>query len=118
MSTFTTPLVLELLGHYKWRVYEEFEFFVNDDGSDVIKIPKGYTTDLASVPRCLWAVLPPHGKWAKAAVVHDYLYDHALRTKQEADNIFYQGLMVLGVPSTKARLMYWAVRLFGRGKYV
>ena len=117
MSSFTTPAVLELLDHYRWRVIAPFRFYVNDDGSDVIEVPTGYVTDLASVPRFLWWLLPPHGRYAKAAIIHDYLYDNALRTKKEADCIFLKGMLVLGVPRLKARLMYFCVRVFGHGKY-
>ncbi|MMS78136.1 DUF1353 domain-containing protein, partial [Salmonella enterica] len=53
----------------------------------------------------------------KAAIIHDYLYDNALRTKWEADRIFLDGMTVLGVPRWKRTIMYWAVRLFGRGRY-
>ncbi|EBW6364527.1 phage tail protein, partial [Salmonella enterica subsp. enterica serovar Oranienburg] len=62
-------------------------------------------------------ILPPDGKYAKAAIIHDYLYDNALRTKQEADRIFLDGMTVLGVPKWKRAIMYQAVRLFGRGNY-
>ncbi|EBY8229153.1 DUF1353 domain-containing protein, partial [Salmonella enterica subsp. enterica serovar Adelaide] len=54
---------------------------------------------------------------AKAAIIHDYLYDNAFRTKQEADLIFLDGMMVLGVPEWKRIVMYLAVRWFGRGMY-
>ncbi|ECP1632281.1 phage tail protein, partial [Salmonella enterica] len=27
MSKFTTPAILEMLEHYRWRVYESFEFY-------------------------------------------------------------------------------------------
>ncbi|EBS8009877.1 DUF1353 domain-containing protein, partial [Salmonella enterica] len=74
-------------------------------------------TDLASVPRIFWTLLPPDGKYAKAAIIHDYLYDNALRTKKEADRIFLDGMTVLGVPKWKKTIMYWAVRWFGRGMY-
>ncbi|EEA3737075.1 DUF1353 domain-containing protein [Salmonella enterica] len=43
--------------------------------------------------------------------------DNALRTKKEADKIFLDGMTVLGVPKWKRTVMYWAVRLFGRGDY-
>ncbi|ECG8868336.1 DUF1353 domain-containing protein, partial [Salmonella enterica] len=46
-----------------------------------------------------------------------YLYDNALRTKKEADLIFLDGMTVLGVPRLKRKVMYWAVRVFGRGSY-
>ncbi|EAA7439925.1 phage tail protein, partial [Salmonella enterica subsp. enterica] len=100
-----------------WRVYEPFEFYLSDDNSDVIEVPAGFVTDLASVPRIFWTILPPDGKYAKAAIIHDYLYDNALRTKKEADLIFLDGMTVLGVPRLKRKVMYWAVRWFGRGQY-
>ncbi|EBW6364560.1 phage tail protein, partial [Salmonella enterica subsp. enterica serovar Oranienburg] len=28
MSRFTTPAILEMLGHYRWRVYEPFSFYL------------------------------------------------------------------------------------------
>ncbi|EIL0688197.1 DUF1353 domain-containing protein, partial [Salmonella enterica] len=61
--------------------------------------------------------LPPDGKYAKAAIIHDWMYDNALRTKKEADLIFLDGMTVLGVPRWKRTIMYQAVRLFGRGMY-
>ncbi|ELH3242194.1 DUF1353 domain-containing protein [Salmonella enterica] len=117
MSKFTTPAILEMLDHHLWRVYEPFEFYLNDDNSDVISVPAGFVTDLASVPRIFWALLPPDGKYAKAAIIHDYMYDNALRTKKEADLIFLDGMAVLGVSKWKRIIMYLAVWFFGRGMY-
>ncbi|ASD90437.1 DUF1353 domain-containing protein [Salmonella enterica] len=117
MSRFTTPAILEMLGHYNWRVHEPFAFYLSDDESDVIEVPAGFITDLATVPRIFWILLPPDGKYAKAAIIHDYLYDNALCTKKEADKIFQDGMTVLGVPKWKRIVMYLAVRLFGRGSY-
>ncbi|EDR0944677.1 DUF1353 domain-containing protein [Salmonella enterica subsp. arizonae] len=117
MSRFTTPAILEMLGHYNWRVYEPFAFYLSDDNNDVIEVPAGFVTDLATVPRVFWTLLPPDGKYAKAAIIHDYMYDNALRTKKEADKIFLDGMTVLGVPKWKRMIMYYAVRLFGRGMY-
>lgn len=39
---------------------------------DVITIPADFETDLATVPRLFWALLPPNGSYEKAAVVHDW----------------------------------------------
>ncbi|WP_139385602.1 DUF1353 domain-containing protein, partial [Salmonella enterica] len=71
-----------MLEHYRWRVYEPFEFYLSDDNSDVIEVPAGFVTDFASVPRIFWTILPSDGKYAKAAIIYDYLYDNALRTKK------------------------------------
>ncbi|EBH4413765.1 DUF1353 domain-containing protein, partial [Salmonella enterica] len=88
-----------------------------DDESDVIEVPAGFITDLATIPRIFWILLPPDGKYAKAAIIHDWMYDNALRTKKEADLIFLDGMTVLDVLKWKRTIMYWAVRLFGRGMY-
>ncbi|EEM9454573.1 DUF1353 domain-containing protein [Salmonella enterica] len=117
MSKFTTPAILEMLGHYEWRVHEPFAFYLSNDNSDVIEVPAGFVTDLATIPRVFWSLMPPDGKYAKAAIIHDYLYDNALRTKREADRIFLDGMTVLGVPRWKRMIMYYAVRLFGQGMY-
>ena len=40
--------------------------------SDVITIPSDFPTDLASIPRPFWSLMPPNGVWEKAAVLHDF----------------------------------------------
>lgn len=117
MSQFTTPAILEMLDDYRWRLVEPFSFWVSSDSSDIIEVPVDNITDLASVPRALWAIFPPNGRYAKAAIIHDYLYANALRTKKEADRIFLDAMTVLDVPTWKRYLMYTAVRIFGRGAY-
>lgn len=117
MSKFTTPAVLEMLDDYRWRLAEPFEFWLTDNPVDIIRVPAGYITDLASVPRILWSVFPPHGRYAKAAIIHDWLYDNALRTKAEADRIFLDAMTVLQVPRWRREVMYMAVSVFGRGNY-
>ena len=118
MSEFTTPADLRMLDNYQWALLTPFEFHVGAYPSEcVIRIPAGTVTDLASVPRLLWAIFPPNGRYAKAAIVHDFLYANAMGTKAWADGVFLDAMTVLGVPVWRRTLMYWAVRLFGRGNY-
>ena len=84
-------------------------------------MPGGFITDFASVPRGLWNIFPPDGKYTQAAVLHDFLYSNKgdvpkgkNRSKKECDQIFMEAMEVLGVPWMKRHLMYRAVRLFGR----
>ncbi|HCM1918301.1 TPA: DUF1353 domain-containing protein [Salmonella enterica subsp. salamae serovar 28:r:e,n,z15] len=84
MSKFTTPAILEMPDHY-----------LSDENCDVISTSAGFVTDLACVPRIFWKLLPPDGKYAKAAIIQDYLYDNALRTKKKADMVFQDGMTVL-----------------------
>lgn len=119
MSSFTTPAILELLSRYKWRVVQPFVYYTDIDPTQRIEIdvPVGTITDLTSVPRILWSIFPPNGEYAKAAIVHDYLYSNAIGTKAWADNVFREAMGVLKVPKWRRITMYWAVRLFGRGAY-
>lgn len=118
MSSFTTPADLRMLDNYRWQLLAAFEFHVGGYPSEeVIRIPAGWVTDLTSVPRALWAIYPPHGRYAKAAIVHDYLYDFAIGSKDYADQTFLEAMTVLEVSRITRTAMYWAVRLFGRGNY-
>ena len=101
---------------------------VKDTGE--VTVPKGYITDLASVPRACWAFIAPFDV-ARAAVVHDILYEKVngafkagkIPTKKAreiyrsiADKIFLQGMQYAepSVPKWKIKSAYYAVRLFGR----
>lgn len=118
MSNFTTPADLRMLDNYRWQLISSFEYHIGSYPSDeVITVPAGTVTDLASVPRILWAIFPPHGRWAKAAIIHDYLYAQGIGTKEYADSVFNEAMAVLGVPPLKRNLMFLAVCLFGRGAY-
>lgn len=137
MSSFTTPLKVEILdrtkaGRVLVRLLEPFSYDVGSEGSgETITVPAGFESDFASVPRVFWRIEPPLGRSGKAAVIHDYLYVKAgmipagpfvggtqkLRfyTRAQADAIFREALGVLGVPPIKRDLMYRAVRIGGGG---
>lgn len=118
MSSFTTPATLIMLDNYRWQLAEPFDYYTDVlPVRTLIRVPVGTITDLATVPRVLWAVFPPHGRYAKAAIVHDYLYDQALYSKAVADAVFNEAMGVLGVPKWRRWLVYQAVRIFGRGNY-
>lgn len=48
ITRFTTPAILEMPGHSNLRVHEPFAFYLSDDESDVIEVPAGFITDLAT----------------------------------------------------------------------
>mgnify|MGYP001275240406 CR=1 FL=1 len=95
-----------------------------------ITVPKGYVTDLASVPRICWTFIAPFD-CARAAVVHDIMYEKIngafkkgiIESKKErecyrsiADNMFLEGMKSAQPPVStwKIQSAYRAVRLFGR----
>lgn len=118
MSAFTTPADLRMLDNYQWQLLTEFEYHVGGFPSEeVIHVPAGTVTDLASVPRVFWSIFPPYGRYAKAAIVHDYLYQRGTGSRLYADQVFLEAMAVLGVPKWRRALMYLAVRLWGREHY-
>lgn len=81
---------------------------------DLIEIPHETVTDLASVPRILWTVLPPFGRHTNAAVLHDVLYRTGdTRGRAWADRQFLEAMRALDVPALRARIIWAAVRVFG-----
>ena len=49
-----------------------------------VNVPTGFVTDLASIPRPFWSVFPKTGRYAYAAIVHDYLYWTQTVSRDEA----------------------------------
>lgn len=118
MSSFTTPIRVEYIDGDRWRLLETFAYHVgSEDSQDVIVVPAGFVTDFASIPRIFWALYPPTGPWAAAAVIHDYLYAEAKRPREECDQIFFEGMAVLGVPFVRRHMMHRLVRMFGGPAY-
>ncbi len=118
MSNFTSPADLRMLDDYRWQLLAPFDFHVGSyPSSTIISVPAGTVTDLATIPRFLWALFPPHGRYAKAAIIHDYLYDRAIGSKAYADKVFLEAMEVLKVPRLTRLILYCAARLFGRGNY-
>jgi uncharacterized protein DUF1353 len=78
-----------------------------------VKAPKGFVTDLASVPRIFWSLLRPDGPYAYAAIIHDYLYWTQTTTKETADTILKFGMEDFKVDSVTVNAIYEAVSLFG-----
>lgn len=136
MSRFTAHLGLKLLeddnghpvltadGRCQWETVGDLSYDVGAEGSGVtLYVESGAHTDLASIPRLAWSLLPPDGPWLKAAVLHDRLYRQrgditrlghpALYTRAEADGILSEAMGVLGVGARDRWLIYSAVRLGG-----
>ena len=93
-----------------------------------IFVKSGFSTDLASVPRALWAFISP---WdvARSAIIHDHLYaccrDYFASEEREkaqwkkirkvADKVFLLAMNAAEppVPQWKKKSAYLAVRAFG-----
>lgn len=114
-NSFLTPLVVEVMPSGRTlRLAVPFTFRWKSLGT-TIRIPAGFVTDFASIPRFARMVIPKLGRYNKAAVVHDAIYQGVVPgfNRYGADQAFLAGMVALGVAPWKRRLMYWAVRLGG-----
>ena len=109
---FVTPLEVEALPDgNSWRLVAPLVYVSNIIGP--LRIPTGFITDFASVPRLPLAYMLMGGVAHKAAVVHDFLYQFGSVDRRTADRVFKEAMEVTGVSAWRRYPMYLAVRLFG-----
>lgn len=97
---------------YVYKTCKDVEVQIDDLD---ITVPKGFETDLASIPKWYWSILSPNNtKLVAPAILHDYLYScNYDYSREHVDEIFYYALINNGVPTRTALTMYWTVRTFG-----
>jgi hypothetical protein len=97
---------------FDFKLCRDFSVLVN---RNIYHVPKDFVTDLASIPRPLWSLFPPHdSQTIGAAILHDYLYRFNVGvTRKQADEIFYNALLYGQAGKYTALKFYAAVRLFG-----
>lgn len=82
-----------------------------------LTVPRGFVTDLASVPELLRSAINAFGRHTMAAVIHDWLYFLGCPSKEIADMIFLLAMENLNVPEARAKLMTYAVSGFGQSAW-
>ena len=126
----------------RYRLVEPYVYeWMHEEALYRITVPKGFVSNLASVPRILWFYISPFDL-GRAAIVHDWLYAKrgALPgtsfqrwkgewfegewtvvserwSRRDADRLFARMMRESGVSRTKRRRAFWAVRIFGGGKW-
>ena len=138
MGKFGGKLVLVLLdskhrppirdGRSLWALQSDLTYNTKADPLDIITVPRGFVTDLTSVPRVFWSFLPPDGPWVKAAVVHDFLYytqgdgvwykrtgisRRERYSRRAADDILREGMADRDIDAWAQFIIWAAVRVGG-----
>lgn len=91
-----------------------------EGGAGRFRIAPGFGTDLASVPRVFWALLPPTGAYEQAAVLHDWLCVELARahsgrrppmvSSRDTDGLFRRVMREAGVGPVTRWVMWCGVR--------
>ena len=101
-----TEIGVTPIGQSLWRLNSRLTYHSEKFGK--ITAHEGFETNLAT--------LYPVGRWNRAAVIHDYLYSKLSElgmTRADADYVFYEALISLGVVPYRAFYMWGAVRILG-----
>lgn len=107
LRRFKDPMYI-LLNPIAWRAGPG-----QSGGGGPVEVPPYFVSDFASVPRIFWSIFPTDGKYAYAAVLHDYVYWVQDRPRAEADKVFRLAMSDLKITDRQAATLYRAVDLFG-----
>lgn len=102
-----------------WLLLAPFVVLVVIDGLKyLIRVPDGFVTDFASVPRIPLAFWLFGGIGDYAACVHDYLYRNGLFPREVCDAIYREILLHVDKTSEfRASAMHKGVRFGGASSY-
>lgn len=78
-----------------------------------VEVPKGFVTDLTSIPRVFWSIFPPDGLYTYPAIIHDYLYWDQKIPRENADKIFQYAMEEFKVNTASVKTIYLGVRAGG-----
>jgi hypothetical protein len=122
MSAFLTALEVELVsdatnsGRGTWRLTAPL-VYQSDVAAQTFTVPAGFETDFASVPRLAIAFALCGDSAHAASAVHDALYTYHWVDRATADAVLREAALVSGVPSWRASLLYYGVRIGGGGSH-
>ena len=95
-----------------WELLEPLSF-QSDLLGRTITAPKGHRTDFCSVPRVPLAYDMLGNRARMAGTIHDFLYVSHETTREQADEVLREMLVLDGVSECEAQQFYLAVRMFG-----
>ena len=112
-----------MAGFYEWaavsRIHDGTGCFrltrdlaYRSDAGDVYVVPNGFKTDLASVPKIVWPILPPHGLYLSAAILHDFFCENDWISRTDGDRLFKEAMSHSNVPTWKAWTIWFGVRAY------
>ncbi len=98
-----------------WTLLEPFAYVTAVFPGELRKlvVPAVTQFDGASTPRSIWHLIPPFGVYWRAACLHDHLYRNTTMRREDADAVFLEAMVALGVDQVTRETIYAAVRVAG-----
>lgn len=78
-----------------------------------VRVPIGFVTDFASIPRVFWSLLRPDGLYSYAAVIHDFLYWEQYLSREASDAILRLCMEDFKINAAVVSAVHTGVRLGG-----
>ena len=105
-----TVVDVEEISEKKWKLLKQMDY---QGARELFQVPAGQKTDFASVPRIFVWFIPRYGRYTKAAILHDYLWEDKVTkgmSRLDADGLFRQAMRELNVSFLRRWIMWTAVR--------
>lgn len=112
MSFKTLATISHVPDRNKWHVEQSLVY----QGVINITVPVGFETDLASIPRVFWLIIPHADKHiVEGAIVHDFIYSGKsdVTSRSVADHFLREACKEMGAPPWYYWTVWAAVRAFG-----
>lgn len=112
MSFQTFAVIQHVPDRSLWHVVQPLVY----NGEVNIVVPDGFETDLASVPRFFWILIPHADKHiVEGSIIHDYMYsgNTAVTKRSQADRILRQACKDMGAPAWYCWVVWAGVRIGG-----
>lgn len=111
MSAFTSHLAISPTFDGRWKLDAPLVWEMGRKGSGLtITVPKGFASDLASIPSPVrWWLNPADARFARAAILHDWFLASRDWSRVTASAEFFEALRAGGVGRFKATAMAIAI---------
>lgn len=86
------------------------------DGEEII-IPIDYISNGASIPKLLRGIYSQQGVYVMPSIIHDYLYDNQIYSREFADRQFLLDMDKTNTNKSTKWVFYWTVRIFGKNNW-
>jgi hypothetical protein len=107
-----SPIVKPIANSMLYSLDQKMEVSID---SAMLIVPKGFTTDGASIPRIFWFTtgtpFSPH--YMRGAIIHDYLYQTGMFERKLADRVMYHFILNDNTSKYNATKIYCALRIAG-----
>lgn len=129
MSQFLTPLIISAvednngihlqsrLGQPLWIVSTKPFSYKSDYTGMVFRIPVGFITDFASVPRVPFIYDNLGNIFPRPALLHDFFYQSKILKRKTADKVLIEAMKIDKITPIRRWFVYVGVRIFGGSYY-